>query len=583
MAVAKGRPALSVPGVKDRSNFCLPSLSSYFHVAPTRLLTRIHEKWYDLTEFERYHPGGPVALGLAKGRDATVMFECHHPFTHRRILDAILEKYEIKGADEKHLETLEQKYGIEEHKFEWPSAFGEALKFEVRQYFEGEAKKRNVSLREATKATPGRWMEIAIMAAVFVYSMPGFFRGEWFSLFAFPLATWLVGGNAYHDGAHFALTTSWRVNCYVPYLFPWISSPFVWYHQHNIGHHSYPNIAHRDPDMLHHSWLKREVKTVKWSPLHAHQSQIWFIAFFWCVAVEVGLAITGDLWMLYSKLYNGVVPMMEMSGTRMFFHVVGRVSLLVAIHAWPFFLFDSWSRCFMFSLIPYVWYSVLFMMNTQINHLLPHTAHATDPDWYKHQVITAQDFGIGSKFCFIFSGGLNYQVIHHLFPTVSHCHLPLLQPIVVSLCAKYEVEYTAAGGYVSAIKAHHAHSVNMSRKDHISWWWSLVTVLDSNLSLLCLFSGCSIWFSNIMWRSFNANLNEKLHCIARDFAYQLEAKPILINFPGPSLAQMSFQRWRGTLTCCRTRRRQDDMFLSAQLPLQFNEHDTWLYQNKRNL
>jgi hypothetical protein len=31
--------------------------------------TLIHGEWYDLTRFA--HPGGPVALGLAYGRDAT--------------------------------------------------------------------------------------------------------------------------------------------------------------------------------------------------------------------------------------------------------------------------------------------------------------------------------------------------------------------------------------------------------------------------------------------------------------------------------------------------------------------------------
>lgn len=72
------------------------------------------------------------------------MFESHHPFTHRRILNAILEKYLIEDSDAKNLRTLEQQHGIEEHSFEWPSEFGEALKFQVKEYFEGEAKRRNV-------------------------------------------------------------------------------------------------------------------------------------------------------------------------------------------------------------------------------------------------------------------------------------------------------------------------------------------------------------------------------------------------------------------------------------------------------
>ena len=50
------------------------------------------------------------------------------------------------------------------------------------------------------------------------------------------------------------------------------------------------------------------------------------------------------------------------------------------------------------------------------------------PSQIEIQVVTAQDFGHGSWFCYYFSGGLNYQIEHHLFPTVNHCHLPALSP-----------------------------------------------------------------------------------------------------------------------------------------------------------
>ena len=35
----------------------------------------------------------------------------------------------------------------------------------------------------------------------------------------------------------------------------------------------------------------------------------------------------------------------------------------------------------------------------------------------------------GSLLCFI-NGGLNYQIEHHLFPRMSHCHYPLIAPMV---------------------------------------------------------------------------------------------------------------------------------------------------------
>jgi cytochrome b involved in lipid metabolism len=59
-----------------------------------RLISKIHNKYYDLTNFK--HPGGPIALALIDGRDGTELFESHHLFTNRN-MKQILERYEITG------------------------------------------------------------------------------------------------------------------------------------------------------------------------------------------------------------------------------------------------------------------------------------------------------------------------------------------------------------------------------------------------------------------------------------------------------------------------------------------------------
>ena len=64
---------------------------------------RIHGQWYDVSKFK--HPGGPVMLSLGEGRDATALFEGHHPFTSRASLESTLKKYKLKG-------TVRSAYGI---------------------------------------------------------------------------------------------------------------------------------------------------------------------------------------------------------------------------------------------------------------------------------------------------------------------------------------------------------------------------------------------------------------------------------------------------------------------------------------
>jgi cytochrome b involved in lipid metabolism len=60
-----------------------------------RLITKIHGKYYDLTQFK--HPGGPLALGCIDNRDGTELFESHHLFTKKSTLD-ILSSYEMNPA-----------------------------------------------------------------------------------------------------------------------------------------------------------------------------------------------------------------------------------------------------------------------------------------------------------------------------------------------------------------------------------------------------------------------------------------------------------------------------------------------------
>lgn len=110
------------------------------------------------------------------------------------------------------------------------------------------------------------------------------------------------------------------------------------------------------------------------------------------------------------------------------------------------------------------------MLNTQINHLTETTAHAKSSNFLKHQVVTAQNFGIGEgglwgRWYLFLSGGLNYQIEHHLFPTVNHCHLPALQPKVKAICRKHGVTYNEVDGYWEALTKYYKHIKKLSNKD----------------------------------------------------------------------------------------------------------------------
>lgn len=107
------------------------------------------------------------------------------------------------------------------------------------------------------------------------------------------------------------------------------------------------------------------------------------------------------------------------------------------------------------------------MLNTQLNHLSTPATSTSSRDWYKHQVLTSQNFGNGNALVHMFSGGLGYQIEHHLFPTVNSCHYPDLGVIVKRVCERHGVSYQSSSGYWESLVLYYQHTVNMSMPEGV--------------------------------------------------------------------------------------------------------------------
>ena len=95
----------------------------------------------------------------------------------------------------------------------------------------------------------------------------------------------------------------------------------------------------------------------------------------------------------------------------------------------------------------------------QVAHLTPGMEFGgvrEGDDWASHQVRTTADFATGSRFATWFTGGLNHQIEHHLFPNVAHTHYPGLRPIVRTVAKRHGLECHDLGGAFSALKQHFA-------------------------------------------------------------------------------------------------------------------------------
>lgn len=72
----------------------------------------------------------------------------------------------------------------------------------------------------------------------------------------------------------------------------------------------------------------------------------------------------------------------------------------------------------------------------------------------------------GGRFLDVLMGGLNYQVEHHLFPSMPRPHLRRAAPIVQQYCETNRVPYTQVGLFTSyAIVVRYINRVGLGERD----------------------------------------------------------------------------------------------------------------------
>ena len=74
--------------------------------------------------------------------------------------------------------------------------------------------------------------------------------------------------------------------------------------------------------------------------------------------------------------------------------------------------------------------------------------------WAEAQVVTGVDYAHDNIWEAWWSGALNYQIEHHLFPGISQYHYPAIAGIVKACCAEFGVKYQLEPTFWSAWTAH---------------------------------------------------------------------------------------------------------------------------------
>jgi hypothetical protein len=164
----------------------------------------------------------------------------------------------------------------------------------------------------------------------FSITLPYFVEGCWWSLVQVPQIAFVTTINYWHDGLHFSLSPDWRVNAILPYMFPFgLSSPWLWYHQHIIGHHVHTNVGYRSSPFAPADERPRKHQMEKNAP---EQASLGRIALMWGMSVMIALQIWNDLKTNAKLSYNNAVTYAKLPTTRWVAHMLGRVFFVALLH-----------------------------------------------------------------------------------------------------------------------------------------------------------------------------------------------------------------------------------------------------------
>ena len=375
-------------------------------------ITWLHGCPYDLRKFIPQHPGGNQ-LKIYFGEDATAMYYAQHP--NHKInpktgysfkLEALLKKYKLSDK---------QSGSDKDYEYDTPLALD--LRKGVTEYF----KKNKIS----TFANWQWWTK------TFIYLSINLLLELWYFLhpsyiIAIPLgiSMALVALNVTHDANHGSVSKKYPwVNKLLGRTADWLGhSQYAWSRQHSISHHQYTN----DEKLDYNSERLKPILSFK------NYGKNWFQRNFQGIYMWFLLPIP---WILLNFKFKEIV--INDGLIACFFRIVFvyRIFINPIMHSGLFHGFCMGLTAMLSgaTLLSYVFNLSHHFVGVSRKNL------KSGDDWYEHQIISSSDYG--GHISSLLTGGLNIQIIHHLFPRINSIHYVALQPVVENICKRHDVNY----------------------------------------------------------------------------------------------------------------------------------------------
>lgn len=269
-----------------------------------------------------------------------------------------------------------------------------------------------------------------------------------------------VGMNVMHDGNHGSFSSkAWVNNLMGSSIYILAGNVYNWKVQHNVLHHTYTNVHGHDED-LDAGRILRFTKHAEWRWYHKFQHYYSILLY---GLLTINWAITTDFLQMkrYMKrrLAYGKIPSAAKNWSTLVISKLIYISMWIVI---PMLLLDmAWWKILIGFFIMHYTAGLILSVIFQLAHVM-HEAEMPMPDdngtlknnWAIHQLKTTINFSPKNKIINWFTGGLNHQVEHHIFPNISHIHYGKIAQIVKKTAQEFNLPYNEYKTTRKAIIAH---------------------------------------------------------------------------------------------------------------------------------
>jgi linoleoyl-CoA desaturase len=269
-----------------------------------------------------------------------------------------------------------------------------------------------------------------------------------------------IGMAVMHDGNHGAYSEKKWINRLLGGVLEMVGgNSEMWQIQHNVLHHTFTNIDGLDEDI-------NPGPVLRFSPLKPrkpwHRFQHLYAWIFYGLMTFIWVTFKDFVALNRYRKHGLLKPMGKSYNNLMFRIVLAKVIYYPIMLGLPLAfsglgtgqVIAGWMLMHFFGGLTLALVFQPAHVMEDHDYVMAEKGGQMDTDSLSHQLKTTCNFGTKSKLLTWYSGGLNHQIEHHLFPDICHVHYPSLAPIVRKTAEEFNLPYRADTSFAGAIKLH---------------------------------------------------------------------------------------------------------------------------------